>query len=92
MNDTASVLHSPGLLEFAAAAGLCRSESCRPFNWFNAFMTNNEGDQVASWAWIRLEGPMHSPAHMLGCMPHNRAGQGQSTGLSRLAATCNLQA
>ncbi len=48
LSDAASVLHSTGLLSFAAAAGLCRSASCHPFSWFDAFMSNNAGDQVRS--------------------------------------------
>lgn len=46
LSDAANVLHSHGLLEFAAAAGLCQPAGCNPFNWFDAFMTNNPGDQV----------------------------------------------
>lgn len=47
------MLHSPGLLEFAAAAGLCQPPGCNPFNWFDAFMTNDPGDQVC---WIGCAG------------------------------------
>jgi len=45
-SDEANVLHSPGLLEFATAAGLYDPALRHPFSYFDAFMTNNEGDQV----------------------------------------------
>ncbi|KAI7842447.1 hypothetical protein COHA_004086 [Chlorella ohadii] len=53
LSDAANVLHSPGLLSFAASAGLCRSTACDPFSWFDAFMSNNAGDQVYSTPRVR---------------------------------------
>ncbi|KAL4424341.1 hypothetical protein ABPG75_001642 [Micractinium tetrahymenae] len=53
LSDTANVLHSPGLLQFAASAGLWDPASGRPFSFFDAFMTNNKGDQVYSQPRVR---------------------------------------
>lgn len=49
LSDFHNVLHSPGLLEFAAAVGLWRPSSGRPFSFFEAFMTNSEADQAGRW-------------------------------------------
>jgi dipeptidase len=43
LGDAASVLHSPGLLEFAVSAGLWRP-SAGPFNFFRAFMSHGPRD------------------------------------------------
>ncbi|KAL4447642.1 hypothetical protein ABPG75_004861 [Micractinium tetrahymenae] len=49
LSDTASVLTSPGLLEFAVAHGLHNASSGTPFNWLRSFIEDTEHDRVYNY-------------------------------------------